>query len=137
MAEARCKQAATWLARGEVLILGGTDETSWRGNLAIIERYDSEERKFVRIPDMKRPRARFSMAVAPMADGSLVVAGGDQAIEVLSSAGGDAEPSIAASLDHAYFYSTATPLTTGAVLILGGYDEKGETTDRAWLFRKQ
>ncbi len=136
MAEARCKQAAIGLSRGEILILGGTDETSWRGNLAIIERYDTGTEKFIRIPDMKRPRARFSSAVAPLADGSLVVAGGDQAIEVLSSAGGDAEPSIAASLDRPYFYSTATTLNTGAVLILGGYDEKGETTDRAWLFRK-
>ena len=85
---------------------------------------------------MKRRRARFAMAVAPLADGSLVVAGGDPAIEVLNSAGGDAEPSIAALLDRPYFYSTATTLNTGAVLILGGYDEKGETTDRAWLFRK-
>ena len=42
----------------------------------------------------------------------------------------------AAALDRPYFYSTATALYTGSVLILGGYDDKGETTDRAWLFRK-
>jgi hypothetical protein len=136
MAEPRCKQAAVGLSRGEVLILGGTDETTWRGDLALIERYDIETGKFVRIPDMKHPRARFATAVAPLADGSLVVAGGDQAIEILSSAGGEAEPSVAAALDRPYFYSTATALYTGSVLILGGYDDKGETTDRAWLFRK-
>jgi hypothetical protein len=136
MAVPRCKQAAVALSRGEILILGGTDETSWRGNLAFIERFDTPSEKFIRIPDMKRPRARFAGAVAPLADGSLVVAGGDQAIEVLTSAGGDVEPSIAAALDRPYFYSTATTLYTGSVLILGGYDDKGETTDRAWLFRR-
>jgi hypothetical protein len=136
MAEPRCKQAAVGLSRGEILILGGTDETAWRGNLSLIERYDAEGGKFIRIPDMKRPRARFGMAVAPLADGSLVVAGGDQSIELLNSAGGEAEPSIVASLNRPYYYSTATTLYTGSVLILGGYDETGETTDRAWLFRK-
>ena len=136
MAEQRCKQAAVGLSRGEILILGGTDQTAWRGDLALIERYDPEGGKFIRIPDMKRPRARFSMAVAPLADGGLVVAGGDRAIELLDSAGGEAEPSIIASLDRAYSYSTATALNAGSVLILGGYDEKGETTDRAWLIRK-
>jgi len=136
MAAPRCKQAAVGLARGEILILGGTDETTWRGDLALIERFDIAGGTFVRIPDMKRPRARFAMAVAPLADGSLVVAGGDQAIEVLNSAGGEAEPSVAAVLDKTYFYSTATALFTGSVLILGGYDDNGETTDRAWLFRK-
>jgi hypothetical protein len=132
----RCKQAAVGLSRGEILILGGTDETTWRGNLAMIERYDAGPGKFVRIPDMKRPRARFGMAVAPLADGSLVVAGGDQAIELLSSAGGESQPSVVASIDRPYYYSTATTLYTGSVLILGGYDENGETTDKAWLFRK-
>ena len=136
MAEARCKQAAVGLSTGEVLILGGTDETAWRGNLALIERYDIGGGKFTRIPDMKRPRARFGMAVAPLPDGSLVVAGGDRAIELLNSAGGEAEPSIIASLERPYSSSTATTLYTGSVLILGGYDETGETTDRAWLFRK-
>jgi len=136
MAEPRCKQAAVGLSRGEILILGGTDQTAWRGNLALIERYDTRGEKFIRIPDMKRPRARFGMAVAPLPDGSLVVAGGDPAIELLNSAGGEAEPSIVVLLDRPYYYSTATTLNTGSVLILGGYDEKGETTDRAWLFRK-
>ena len=136
MAEPRCKHAAVGLSRGEILILGGTDQTTWRGDLALIERYDAEGKKFIRIPDMKRPRARFGMSIAPLADGSLVVAGGDRAIELLNSAGGEAEPSVIASLERPYSYSTATTLTTGSVLILGGYDEKGETTDRAWLFRK-
>jgi hypothetical protein len=136
MAAPRCKQAAVGLSRGEILILGGTDETTWRGNLALIERFDTGGEKFIRIPDMKRPRARFGMAVAPLADGSLVVAGGDRAIELLNSAGGEAEPSVVASLDRPYYYSTATTLYTGSVLILGGYNEKGETTERAWLFRK-
>jgi hypothetical protein len=136
MAEQRCKQAAVGLSGGEILILGGTDQTAWRGDLALIERFDPERGNFIRIPDMKRPRARFGMAVAPLADGSLIVAGGDRAIELLNSAGGEAEPSIIASLDRTYSYSTATTLYAGSVLILGGYDEKGETTDRAWLFRK-
>ncbi len=136
MAAPRCKHAAVGLSRGEILILGGTDETTWRGDLALIERYDIAGGRFVRIPDLKRPRARLAMSVAPLADGSLVVAGGDPAIEILNSAGGEVEPSVAAVLDRPYFYSTATTLYTGSVLLLGGYDDRGETTDRAWLFRK-
>jgi hypothetical protein len=136
MAEPRCKQAAVGLLRGEILILGGTDQTAWRGDLALIERYDLKGGKFIRIPDMKHPRARFGMAVAPLADGGLIVAGGDRTIELLNSAGGEAEPSVIASLDRPYSYSTATTLLAGSVLILGGYDDKGETTDRAWMFRK-
>ena len=136
MTDPRCKLAVVSNARGEVLALGGTDETSWRGNLALIERFDFNEGKFIRIPDMKRPRARFGAAVAPLLDGSVVVAGGDAAIEVVTSARGESEPSLAVSLEKGYFYSTATALSGGLVLILGGYDESGETTDRAWLFRR-
>jgi hypothetical protein len=136
MAAPRCKHAAVSLATGEILILGGTDGTAWRGNLSMIERFAPESGTFIRIPDMTRPRARFAAAVAPLGDGSLVIAGGDREIEVLRSAGGDVAPETMASVDRSYYYSTATTLYSGPVLILGGYDDKGETTDKAWLFRK-
>jgi len=135
MAAPRAKHGCVEMARGDVVVVGGTDGTSWRGNLAFVERYDIPGKKFIRIPDLARPRARMAASLAPLPDGSLIVAGGDALIERLPSAGGEAGPVAAGTLDRAYYYSTATTLANGAVLILGGYDDEGMTTEKAWILK--
>lgn len=135
MGAPRAKHGCVELAAGDVLVVGGTDGTSWRGDLALIERYDIAAKKFVRIPDLERPRARLASSLASLPDGGLVVTGGDATIERLSSADGKTGPTTVATLDRAYYYSTATTLENGSVLILGGYDDEGQTTDKAWLWK--
>ncbi|HTO95309.1 MAG TPA: kelch repeat-containing protein [Bacteroidota bacterium] len=136
MAAPRAKHGCIELARGDVVVVGGTDGTSWRGDLAIVERFEIAARKFVRIPDLARPRARMSASLAPLPDGSLVVTGGDASIERIASSDGKTGPSTIGVLDRAYYYSTATTLSDGSVLILGGYDDGGQTTDKAWIIKR-
>lgn len=136
MAAPRARHGCAALARGDVVVVGGTDGTSWRGDLAIVERYDITARKFVRIPDLARPRARIAASLAPTPDGGLVVSGGDATIERIPSTDGKTGPAVIGALDRAYYYSTATTLANGSVLILGGYDDDGQTTDKAWMVKR-
>jgi len=135
MTAPRARHACVTLARGDVVVVGGTDGTSWRGDLAVVERYDITARKFVRIPDLAHPRARIASSLAPLPDGGLVVSGGDATIERLASSDGKTGPTTIGALDRAYYYSTATTLANGSVLILGGYDDEGQTTDKAWIIK--
>ena len=134
MEQGRCKEAAVELANGTVLIVGGSDETDWRGKLSIIERYEASTGTFTRVPDLKRPRLKIPSSLAPRLDGTLVICGGDAAVEVLNAQSG--ESSIVATLDRAYYYSTATALRDGSVLIVGGYDDNIRSTDEAWLLKQ-
>ncbi|HUI11540.1 MAG TPA: kelch repeat-containing protein [Bacteroidota bacterium] len=136
MAAPRAKHGCVQLARGDIVVVGGTDGTSWRGDLALIERFDIAARKFVRIPDLGRPRARVAASIAPLPDGGLLVTGGDASIERLAAADGKTAPLPVAVLDRAYYYQTATTLSNGSVLILGGYDDDGQTSDKAWMFKR-
>ncbi|HUI65547.1 MAG TPA: hypothetical protein VL126_11970 [Bacteroidota bacterium] len=134
MEQGRCKEAAVELANGMVLIVGGSDETDWRGKLSIIERYEPSTGTFTRVPDLKRPRYKIPASLAPRLDGTLVISGGDPAIEVLNGQSG--ESIVVATLDKAYYYSTATALRDGSVLILGGYDDNIRSTDAAWILKQ-
>jgi hypothetical protein len=133
MAFARYKHAAAPMNDGDVLIVGGADERDWRGPLATVERYELATGRFVRLADIRKPRFRFPDAMVGFEDGSFLLAGGSASLERLTSPGG--ESTVVGELDKSYAYSTATALRDGTVLIAGGYDEKMQSTNKAWIWK--
>jgi len=83
---------------------------------------------------MPSPRFKFPEALALLADGRVLIAGGAEQPEVYDPARNVFVPT-SGRLDAARFYSTATRLNDGRVLVAGGYDRTGVATNRAWIYR--
>jgi hypothetical protein len=133
MAGPRYKHGAASVGQGNVLVIGGSDERDWRAKFATVEQYDLPTGKFVRGVDLREPRFKLPHAVVTLADGSIFVAGGARALEILAPARDTS--SVVGYLDAAYYFSTATALGNGSVLIAGGYDDQLRATNNAWLWR--
>jgi hypothetical protein len=130
----RYKHAAIRLFDGTVLVLGGSDGRDWRGLEASAERYDQRRGMFTAIVDMGAPRFKFPGAVALLPDGRVLIAGGALQPEIYDP---ERQTFVATPdrPDAARYYSTATRLNDGSVLIAGGYDRTLVATNRAWLYR--
>jgi hypothetical protein len=72
----RHKHAAARLPDGSVLIVGGSDNRDWRGQIRDAERYEPSSGRFVPAGRMALERFKLVAAVAPLADGRVLVAGG-------------------------------------------------------------
>jgi WD40 repeat protein len=132
MTQPRYKHAAAGGPEGTVLVLGGSTKDDWRGTLSIVERYDPLKRSFTQVPDLQRPRFKMPQAVVTLSNGSILLAGGDAAVELLNPATGESR--VVGSLGNPRYYGTATLLKNGDVLIAGGYDERLRSTNKAWIF---
>lgn len=132
---ARDKHAATLLPDGRVLITGGADKRGWRGQMTSTEVYDPSTGRFGTGPSMTAARFKLHASVAALPSGQVLVAGGSTTVEIYDPASG-AFSAAAGALDEPRFFSTATPLADGSVLIVGGYN-KGTiaSTARAWVYR--
>ncbi|MBA3874640.1 MAG: hypothetical protein H0X30_36385 [Anaerolineae bacterium] len=129
----RHKQAAVRLNDGRVLIMGGADERDWEGQRRSAEIYDPATGLFKPIGNMVDPHFKFDTAVALMPDGDVVIAGSKR-VEIyrvtdgtFAVANGD--------MDSDRYFSTATTLPDGHVLITGGYDANIQTTAQAWIYQ--
>jgi hypothetical protein len=132
MNEPRYKHAAILLKDGHTLILGGSDNRDWQGKYRSAEIYDARANKFTAIPDMVSERFKFPASVVQMSTGSILICGGSKTVEIFDFFTKRFEPT--AQLDQAYFYGTASCLGNHSILILGGYTEKPQSTDKAWLY---
>ena len=134
MAIARHKLAAASLVDGKVLIIGGSDDRDYRGRHASTEIFNPVTREFSPGPDMRWGRHKIHDAIAVLPSGAVVVAGGASQIEfydpVVHSFG-----VIEGELSGPLMFATATLLPTEEVLILGGYDDRIQTSASAWLVR--
>jgi Kelch motif protein len=128
----RYKHGAVRLRDGRVLVLGGSNERDWRGRYASAEIFDPARRTFAATAGMHETRFKLSDAVVRLEDGSALVAGGAATVERYS--GGQFRT--AGGVGTELFFSTATLLRDGTVLIAGGYDGSIEPTARAWVFRQ-
>ncbi len=132
MAVSRHKHAAALLADGRVLIVGGSDSRDYRGRYASTEIYNLETGAFSPGPDMRFARHKIRDAVVSLPFGGVLVAGGAAQLELF-------DPSdrmfvvTKGELSGPQMFATATLLPTGEVLILGGYDDKIESSASAWL----
>lgn len=135
LANARYKHAVIALPDGKVLAIGGSDERDSRGKLDTVETYDFATGRFTTTGGLRAKRYKIESAVVLLRDGRVLIAGGAERAEVYNAATGQTTfvgPHLGGSLN----FASATQLSTGGVLITGGYYEDDiRMSRRAWLLR--
>ena len=132
----RDKHAATRLPDGRVLITGGSDRTGWRGQMNTTEIYDPASGVFAAGPSMRSPRFKLQGSVTALPTGEILVAGGSTEVEIYDPLSGRFGVA-SGSLDEPRFFSSATTLRDGRVLIAGGYNQGSiASTEKAWLHKR-
>ena len=81
---------------------------------------------------MNQERFKLAEAAVLLADGNVLIGGGDRQIEIFDAQSRSFIP--AGTLDDDYYYSVLTPLQNGQVLITGGYNGDILPSDKAWLY---
>jgi Galactose oxidase, central domain/Kelch motif len=135
MSVARNKLGAALLPDGRVLVVGGQNGGAFGPKLATTEIYDPATGKFTAGPMMNAQRYKLPMGVVSLPDGRVLVAGGADQPEIYDPKSNSFTAVSGAKLD-AFYYSTATTLENGDVLLAGGYGHmpgKG-ASDHAWVF---
>jgi hypothetical protein len=130
----RYKHAAILLKDGHTLILGGSDAEDWRGTYNSAEIYDWKSVKFTPIQAMASQRFKFPAAVVQIEGGNILICGGSKTVEVFDFLMKHFRT--IADLDQSYYYGTASLLTNGSVLIVGGYTDTIQSTDTAWIYKE-
>ena len=120
MSTPRFKHAVAMLDDNRILVLGGT--TNDRDRLTSTEILDLVASTVAPGPMMSTGRFKFPTAVARTTTGRLVVAGGTQ-VDVLAP-DGQSFSTITTGAGPTRWTPTATALTDGTVLVVGGYDER-------------
>ncbi len=128
----RYKHTAVLLKDGNVLILGGSNEKDWTGKYDSAEIYDFRAGTFTKISDMNQERFKLADAAVLLADGNVLIGGGNRQIEIFDVQNQSFIP--AGALDDDYYYSVLTPLQNGQVLITGGYNGDILPSAKAWLY---
>ena len=137
MSIVRFKHSASLLPDGRVIVVGGSDARMWGGKYDSAEIYDPAAGKFSPTGRMSTSRYKIRDAVVPLRDGRLLVAGGGAHAEVYDPAAG-VFGRVRGGSGIPRYYSTATPLQNGDVLIVGGYlgvDRWMQADMSAWIYR--
>lgn len=133
MAAARHKHAAAALEDGRVLVLGGSDADDFYDKHASAEVFDPETDTFTAAPGMSMERFKLPDAVAALDRGEVLVGGDGEHAEIYSP-GSEGFRVVRGNMETARMFATATPLTNGAALIAGGYDQDINPTSKTWLY---
>jgi N-acetylneuraminic acid mutarotase len=132
---ARYKHAANLLDDGRVLIIGGSDNRDWRGKLSSAEIYDPASKKFEAVSNMDDERFKLSGSTVLLRNGAVLIGGGNKAIEIYDPRFNTFAK--VSELSDVLYYTTATLLNDGSVLITGGYNNSIAATSGAWIFKIQ
>ena len=127
----RHKHAAALLPDGRVLVLGGSNERDWNGRYRSAELFSPRTGRFTHATSLLQPRFKFPDAVVVLPSGAVFLAGGAEFVDRFK---GGRFTSVG-RLDAARYYSTATLLRGGAVLVVGGYDRSITPTAKSFLYR--
>jgi len=130
------KHAATLLPNGNVLIMGGSDNRDWRGRYANAEIYNAATGTFTAVSNMNTIRFKHRDSVVLLNNGTVFVAGGGDYAEIYNPVRNSFDI-VNGRMDGARFYSTATLLSDGRVLIIGGYDNNIAASAKSWLYKPQ
>lgn len=130
----RHKHAAALLGDGRVLLAGGSSARDYEGRYRTTEIYDPATDEFSPGPAMRLARHKIRDAVVVLPSGRVMVAGGATRPEIYDPAERAFVP-VAESLSGPPMFATATLLSTGDVLVLGGYDDRIQSSASAWLVR--
>lgn len=136
MSVVRYKHAAVTLADGRVLVIGGSDARDGFGRYDTAEIWDPRTRSFSAAGRMHSQRYKIPLSAVRLRDGSVLVAGGAPQAELFDP-GSQMFAIVPGDMGASYAFSTATVLSSGDVLIAGGYDDAIRLTDRAFIFRPQ
>ncbi|MFK7846155.1 MAG: Kelch repeat-containing protein [Rhodothermales bacterium] len=129
----RHKHGAALLPDGRVLVVGGSNERDFRGRYNHTEIYNPDTDTFERAAQMKSPRFKLPNAIVQLLNGEILVAGGDEWAEVYNPKT-NAFRQIKGSMGSKRSFSAATLLQDGRALISGGYDDRIQLTNQAWLY---
>lgn len=127
----RVKHAATLLNDGRILVMGGSDSQGYRGRYTSTEIYDPESGEFSMGPNMFWGRHKINDAVTLLPSGEVLVAGGADKPEIFDPVHQNFSVT-EDQLSGPQMFTTATLLHDGNVLVLGGYDERIQTSASAW-----
>jgi WD40 repeat protein len=128
----RRKHAAVRLSSGNVLVVGGSDNRDWSGKYRSAEIYDVSTGTFTGVSDMGSERFKLPRAIALLRNGEVLVCGGSTEVEIYDPIRMHFRS--VSQFENPHYFSTATVLPDGCVLILGGYDNTLRSTEKAWLF---
>jgi hypothetical protein len=136
MNTARHKLGAALLLGGKVLIAGGQGNGPWGNKFSSTEIFDPGTSTFTPGPKMDFERFKLLTGVVALRNGRIFIAGGADQPEVFDPASNTLFPTAGEKLDSFYF-STATLLSDGQVLMVGGYgrDPGAGAFNHAWLYR--
>lgn len=130
---ARHKHDAVALADGRVLIVGGSDPRD-RTRYASTELYDPTTNVMAAGPAMQVGRYKLRDTALRLLDGRVLIAGGGRHAELFDSKA-NAFGIVEGDLGHDYAFASATLLSNGDAVILGGYDDSMRNSDGIWRFR--
>ena len=133
MAVARTKHGAALLPNGDVLVVGGSGSDDFFDRLDSSEVWSARNRFFRAGPPSRSPLFKLPDAVVALADGRVLVGGGSDAVQVIDPRRNAVR--LVATLPREAFFSVATALPGGRVLITGGYDGNIVPASAAFLVR--
>ncbi len=117
----RYKHSAVLLNDGRVLIAGGIiPEPGARHRYTTAELYDPAKNSFIKTGDMILDRFKVKNASVLLGSGKVLIVGGSWGYEVYDPVTGEFSLKTD-GLTMMRYYSTATLLTNGQVVIIGGY----------------
>lgn len=135
LAISRTKFGAALLPNGKLLIAGGQIGGAWGPKTPTTGTYDLNSGAFTPGPEMSFARFKLRKAVVPLDGGRILIAGGAEQPEIYDSASNSFRAAAGSRLDS-YYFSTATRLSNGEVLIVGGYSRPGgAAVNHAWLYQ--
>jgi hypothetical protein len=131
----RTKFGAALLPDGKFLIAGGQIGGAWGSKSTTTNIYDPISGAFTLGPKMGFARFKLKKAVVPLGDGRILIAGGAEQTEIYDAISNSFHSPMGSLLD-CYYFSTATRLSNGEVLIVGGYARPGgPALNHAWLYQ--
>jgi hypothetical protein len=136
MSSPRNKLGAALLPDGRVLVVGGQAGGPFGARLSTTEILDPASGKFSAGPNMGSQRFKNRDGVVPLKNGRILLTSGGDQPELYDPASNSFVPTAGEKLDSFYF-STATLLPNGRVLIAGGYgrDAVAGGLNHAWLYQ--
>ena len=130
----RYKAAAVTLRDGRVLVVGGSADIEGARTYRSTEIYEPKRNRFVPGPLLRHARYKIRDAVVLLPGGDVLVAGAAPVPEVWRRSSGRFV-AVAGTLGRTRLFATASPLRSGEVLLIGGYDLGISPTAQAWLYR--
>jgi hypothetical protein len=132
----RHKHDAVLLADERVLITGGSDENDDRNAYSSAEIYDPIKGTFNKIGDMPSVRYKHIGTSLLLTNGNALIAGGAQNVIVYDSRLNlfSTVPGNLGTATLSRLFSTATLLSDGSVLIIGGYGVGQNVSQKAWIY---